>query len=435
MTTKKILFVTQLSNYDTTGKFLLHCDSGWQMCMGRIREILKLSKETFVDITGPLRSQLDTQPEKITPDLFIDNRVRYIEMKIIPNALATRYDFDFEGVSHSLALYSHKTAITLRYDTVYLNDPLHLVNYKAMFHVKAGYQPRFVVHSHFIDNPEAPKFPIEASLWLGQCEAAIKADHNFWQCEAAMYQFFTSMSEQFLPHVVESVRAKSTPYDDGYSVAEISSYKINNVRFDIQHFKNVTKNKVVILVPNRIGGKGRSSDYTRCGQFMFDILPQLRNLREDFVVIAGNPSQKFSNQELADTCGKDGYFNLTIDAFNRDEYKFIARHSDVVVGLYGGQNGDMYGGTASRECIELGCLPIWCDFGSYSDIAKQANYPFICDDDLSNIASVFNDLIYHIKNCQMMRVESRYKKLLQDIVRNKCSYEQTTPKAMEHIFV
>jgi hypothetical protein len=42
MMQKRLLIQTQLSNYDTNGFFILACDSGWQMMLGRVREILKL---------------------------------------------------------------------------------------------------------------------------------------------------------------------------------------------------------------------------------------------------------------------------------------------------------------------------------------------------------------------------------------------------------
>lgn len=422
----RLLIQTQLSNYDSNGQFILEADSGWQMTMGRVRQILRLVKNLKIDVMGPLLDQLITSPFVLNNDLFEEyhDRLSYIPHKIIPNALATRFDFDFDGLSNVIKFYDASEP----YDAVYINDPMHLRNFKALFELKAKYQPKFFVHSHFIDNPECPKFPKDASLWFGQCEAALRADFNFWQCESSMNVFFDSFSKYFSSDQLNLVKRKSAPWDDGYSSEEINS-KINfdNIRFDQGKFKELIDNKIVIFVPNRIGGKGRSSDYTNCGKFMFEILPQLRELRDDFIVIAGNPNQKFSNQELYQMCGKYGYVSLVHNALTRDEFKFIVKNSDISIGLY---DQDSYGGTVARECIELGCLPLWLDNYEYSTIANHANYNFIANPDFSNIVSVIDRLMFEIKTNNDSWRRNIIDKL-KSVVQNRCSYEQTTPIALK----
>ena len=436
---KRLLVQTQLSNYDTKGNFILECDSGWQMVMGRVREMLKLNPDLQVDVMGPKLEQLITAPDRVNPDLdwhylyaYVDptkenrGRLNYIQHEIIPNALVTRYDLNFELLSKIIGLHNHKKHPEFKYDAVYINDPMHLRNFKAMFMVKAGYRPQFFVHSHFIDNPECPKFPTEASLWLGQCEAAIKADFNFWQCKSAMEVFFESMGKQFQHTVVDAVRAKSLPWDDGYSAEEISTgLEVKNIRFDINAFDRMTQGKVVLFVPNRIGGRGRSSDYTNCGKFMFDILPELRKRRQDFIVIAGNPSQKFFNHELEQECGPNGYVSLVPDALNRDEFKYVVRHAQIAVGLY---DQDAYGGTAARECIELGCMPLWLDNYEYSSLAREAGMQrLLAKADFSDLVDAADRLMTEATDWLWVR---RQNAKIRDVVRRRCSYESTTPTAM-----
>jgi hypothetical protein len=437
MAVKRLLVQTQLSNYDTNGKFILECDSGWQMVMGRVREMFKLNPELHVDVMGPYwdldgERQLKTHPWDINPDLFETGRLRYIEHYIYSNALLTRYDFNFGHIVDMLRLGDHKVDPSLRYDAVYINDPLHLRNFRAMFFLKAGYVPKFYVHSHFIDNPECPKFPTEASLWMGQCEAARKADWNFWQCKSAMDVFFSSIAKEYQHHVVEEVRAKSEPWDDGYSSAEINApLDEKNLRFDLHDVVEKLRGKVVIFVPNRIGGKGRSSDYTNCGKFMFEILPELRKRCNDFVVVCGNPSQKIFNHELEEWCGKDGYISLVPDSLRRDEFKFVARYSHIVVGLY---DQDAYGGTAARECIELGCLPLWLDCNEYSSLAREAGYPtqWLAKPDFSNLVDVAAEMVFNVRAAG--RPELNFvKNNLRSVVRKRCSYESTTPAAMQRM--
>lgn len=405
------------------------------MVMGRVREMLKAVPDLHIDVMGPCidydgQRQVLTLPEEINPDLWNrfgpagERRLRYVEHWIEPNALATRYNFDIEYMSGVLGLSQHKADPSKRYDIVFINDPMHLRNFKALFQLKAGYRPKYVVHSHFLDNPSCPKFPTEASLWMGQVEAARKADLNFWQCESALRIFLGEMEQEFQQKVVDEVKEKSFPWDDGYSVDEIRSpIDDSKLRFDKVELAKKVDGKVIIFVPNRIGGRGRSSDYTNCGKFMFEWLPELRKVRQDFVVIAGNPSQKFLNSELEDECGPNGYINIVPDALNRDEFKYVAKMSHIALGLY---DQDSYGGTVARECVELGCAPVWPDMFEYAAISREVGgWPFMCRPDFSNILETICDAIHHCKDGDTRQL-ARWMQNLQRVVRDRCSYEETT---------
>ena len=435
MMSKRLLVQTQLSNYDTNGKFILECDSGWQMVMGRVREMLRQNSKLSIDVMVPVRKQLLTQPEVVNPDLWKkyglegERRLNFIEHFIIPNAIVTRYDFDWTNVSKSLGLAAHRLESSQRYDAVYINDPMHLRNFKSMFHIAGGYQPRFYVHSHFVDVPSCPKFPLETSLWHGQCEAAIKADWNFWQCSSALSEFERESRLLFKDSVVDEIMSKSTPWDDGYSQEEIlTPPDTSNVRFDPAQLRRWrAEGNVIIFVPNRIGGMGRSSDYTNCGKFMFEMLPKLRQTGKPYVVLAGNPSQKFSNGELEKMCGENGYVSLVPDSFTRDEFKVIARNSDIAVGLY---DQDTYGGTVARECVELGCLPLWIDCNEYSSITHEVgNWPFLARSDFSDLVDVTSKLIDFVISDPPSHAS--WAARFRFAVRTRCSYESTTVNAMK----
>lgn len=430
-----LLVQTQLSNI-VNGKFDISCDSGWQMTINRCREFLKLNPDIHIDIMGPTRKQLITDVELVNPDLWNahghdtdgDCRLTYVPHVIIPNALVTRYDFDWHGIQTELKLEEHKQDINKRYDAVYINDPMHLRAFKAMFHVVGGYQPKFYVHSHFIDTPECPKFPQEASLWLGQCEAALKADYNFWQCDSSMQEFFTSMGKWFTQDVVDDVRAKSMASDDGYSIAEITSpVDMSKLGFSPAIWHGYTKGKAVLFFPNRISPS--SGDYTNGMKFMFEVLPELRKRRQDFTVVCGNPNLKFPNNELLQRCGQHGYVKLHDFTLNRDEYKWVAAHSDIVVGLY---DKDAYGGTATRECIELGCVPLWLNLNEYANIAKQASYGhMLAKADFSDLLDKADNLIGLAGAPSAQAVLRSYNEHLKKVVRRQCSYEQTVPAMMK----
>jgi hypothetical protein len=429
MMQKRLLIQTQLSNYDTNGFFILACDSGWQMMLGRVREILKLVPDIQIDILMPKRKTLLTQPEQITPDLFKTGQVHLIEIDILPNALATRYDFNFEEISNKL-VFDHKEYG--KYTHVFINDPMLLRNYKALFMLQAKYRPKFICHSHFIDNVESPKFPQEASLWFGQMEAAYKADVNFFQCESAMNIFFESASKWLTQEKLDEIKAKSWPWDDGYSHDEMSSpINFDNIRFDLEKFIEDTQGKTILFVPNRVGGsyKGqyRSSDYTNCGKFLFEIMPELWKCRQDFVVIAGNPNQKFTNDEVAELC--PAYYKLVDDAFNRDEYKMLCRVGhDISVSLY---SMDAFGGTSNRELLDLGSIPLMTNCNEYADIAKNVDWPqeLMINSDLSNALEVTNRLIEFVKESIELGYLERWKDLFSNEVYRRSAYESTTLEA------
>lgn len=376
---KRLLIQTQLSNYTKDGKFVLECDSGWQMCISRATELLRLIPDLRIDLTGPLTDQCITSP--LATKLLHHANVCYIPMYVPPDAPLSRHHFD------------SRVLLRNSYDTAYINDPMQLRNYMALLGKKCKL---YASHNHFIDNPSCPKFG--GMLWLGQCEAVRRADVNFWQCESALKEFEADFG---------AVAPNSYAWDDGYSVAEITS-PVANTRFQLPY------DKPIVFVPNRVGGRGRSSDYTNCGKFLFEVVPQLRK-KADFYVITGNPGQKFSNQELVDECG---VLDLVPGPLTRDEYKYVAANSSIAVALY---DKDTYGGTAIRECIELGCRPLWLNCYEYGSISRAASYPFTCT--WETIVETALKLLTEMADIQALQTE----------VRRRCSIEATTGIAAQRL--
>jgi hypothetical protein len=389
---KRLLVQTQLSNYTKDGLFVLECDSGWQMCMNRVRELLRLVPNLHVDVTGPKHNQLVTVPEGINPEFLLPS-VRYVQHYVPPNALLSRHHFDVREMIEVLRR---------EYDAAYINDPMQFRNYKALLRSNCKL---YAVHNHFVDVPSCPKFPEDVSLWHGQCEAVSRGDINFFQCAPALDEFERAYGKAPNAYV----------WDDGYSVSEVlTPVNPRRIRFD----PALLKRRPVVFVPNRVGGRGVSSDYTNCGKFLFELLSKQRN----FNVVAGNPSQKFSNQQLTVECGA---LPLTIDAFTRDEYKLVATNTSVVVALY---DKDTYGGTAVRECIELGALPLWLNCNEYAAISREAEYPFLVNMDFSNTVEVLETLL-----ALPLDARNEYSEKLRTVVRAKCSTEVTTRAAAERM--
>jgi len=416
----RLLIQTQLSNYDISGKYILECDSGWNMMIGRIIEILKHNETLKIDILVPKDEQVLTKPEEIVSQYANFNRVKFLKQRLTNNAVKNRYDFNYHELEN---LLSDKAK---EYTHVYINDPMLLRNFKSLFYLSFKCQPKFITHSHFIDNPENPKVPADVTYWYGQMETAIRSDYNFWQCESAMNVFFESMSNFYSSDIISVIKNKSEPWDDGYSSSEINTpIDYGKLRFKLP------KDKLIVFIPNRVGGLGKSFDYTNAGKFMFggQELNNLYNIRKDFIVVSGNPSQKISNDELTHLCKP--YVKLVPGTFTRNEYRYIASKAHINVGLY---DNDSYGGTAWRECIDLGCLPLSVNIYEYKLFFDELSYPFKVNVDFGNMIETLNDMLNFSREysyCDENGV-TRYTKdfNIRKSVLEKCSYEKTTPNKL-----
>jgi len=409
----KLLIQTQMSNYNSEGIYNLVGDSGWNMVINRVLVMLKMNKELEVDILVPADIQVVQQPEEIVEGYDNFERVRFLRQNLTNHAFKTRFDFNWDEIAEAIRERGGE------YTHVYINDPMQYRNYKALLYSEFKNEPKFFVHSHFIDNPETPKVPSQFTYWFGQMETAIRCDYNFWQCESAMHIFFGSMKKWYNEDIVEKVKEKSIPWDDGYSQTEMGIIDFNNVRIDIDEFDKMRKGKTVVFIPNRVS---KQFDYTNTGKFLFDWVHKLD--RDDVIIIVGNPNQKFTNDEIVE---KSRHVVKVSDGpLNRDEYKFIAMNSDIIVALY---DNDSYGGTALRECVELGCMPLAPNLFEYKRIFDQAGFDIRIKEDLSNTIEVLDELIRHSKAHPTLWFEQQEK--MRAVVRMMCSTESTTPRIME----
>jgi glycosyltransferase involved in cell wall biosynthesis len=159
---------------------------------------------------------------------------------------------------------------------------------------------------------------------------------------------------------------------------------MHNIRFDISLIPHST---TVVWVPNRIGGLGRSFDYTNNGRFLFDELPKVKS--KGFVVICGNPSQKITNDEIAGCVPE--YVKLVPGALNYDEYKWCTQRADIVVALY---DKDTNGGIAVLEAMHHGAMPLMLDINEYSRYFDDLNFPYNPRaKSLDDVAQAFDNLM------------------------------------------
>lgn len=412
----RLLWQCQLSNYDSHGKFNLVGDSNWQLVVTKLPHMFKVNPNMSVTVLAPrakdcLERPIELLREACAPEIL--DKVKVIEIPIIPSALKTRFDFPWDEMV--------KTVPREEYTHVYINDPMLYRHWRALAHLEWNLAPKFIVQTHFLDTPKDPVVPPEVAYWYGTVEAVQRADVAMWHSDAMRRQFTTAMRGKFSKRAVKEVIAKSIVWKSGYSTTEIHKpVDMSRVRFD----PDVLKGKMVVWVPNRVGGLGRSLDYTNAGKFLFEQVPKLWQRRQDFVVVAGNPSAKISNDEIANAC--PAYVKLVDGPLNRDEYRWLSARADLVVALY---LLDANGGLAALEAIDHHAMPIFPNVNEYKTYFTAADWE--CSmrvwPNLNNTHEVVGNMIDGIKNGLI----KAHAKRMRNFVRSYASYESTTAQAMK----
>lgn len=409
----RILFQLQLSNYTPDGKFVLTADSNWQIFCTKVLQMVKIRPDLKVDVIVPSESQCLENVDELLREHCLTDNVFPVNIPIQTNAPATRYDFSWSMIKFMLEgkidNYSH----------VFINDPMLLPNYRALFHL-ARLKPKFILQTHFLDSPVARVVDPELSYWYGTVDACNKSDMFLWHCNSMQDVFREALEIEFKPEVVDRLMKKSDVFKDGYSINEIRKpVNLGNIRFDTSKLDG----KTIIWIPNRVGGLGKSFDYTNNGKFMFDIIPKLWEQRQDFVVIAGNPNQKVSNDEIAAAC--PAYMKLLPGPVNRDEYRWLSRRADIVGAFY---TNDTNGGLACLESLEFNSVPLFPDIYEYSVYFNESQFPteLRISPDFSNAVEVTSRLLDQFKTEDVVAATGRMRKF----IRSYAAYENTTLEMM-----
>lgn len=419
-----ILWQLQLSVANLDKKFILTADSNWQIFVTKAINMVKVNPDIEITALVPYSKQCVERPWDLLVEHGLTKNVHIAEIPINVNPLATRYDFPWDVINAALGLgatrdCSHHLS---RFTHVYINDPMLLRHYKALFYVEKQ-KPKFIVQTHFLDSPSGRIADDDISYWNGTFEAVEKADVALWHCDSMNEVFSNDACADFSRERALNAIMKCEVWKDGYSIDEIRKPVVMaNVRFDLE---KAVQGKKIVWIPNRVGGLGRSFDYTNNGKFMFEIVPELWKRRQDFVVIAGNPNQKISNDELAKLC--PAYVKLIDSAPNRDEYRYLSAKADIVVALY---LNDTNGGLASLESMEASdgkVMPLFPNVNEYKTYFDSVSFPdeFRVNDDLSNTVDVLDRLL-DVSNSELT-------KELLNFVRYYAAYEYTTPKMMDYL--
>jgi hypothetical protein len=196
---KKLLWIPQYSNYNTSGKFILEADSNWQFVVTKLPMMFRENPKMSVRVIVPW--DCVTQPQDLLEDAFSNFRdydVKLIRVGIVANAAQTRYDFDFETWKYNvfrkndLADYTH----------VYVNDPMLVRHVKTLFVIAKKVMPKFITHTHFLDTPDQPLVSKDLSYWHGTVEACVKSDVVMWHCNAMQDQFIDAANKDYKHHIV-----------------------------------------------------------------------------------------------------------------------------------------------------------------------------------------------------------------------------------------
>lgn len=414
-----ILYQLQLSVYNTNGKFILTADSNWQIFLTKVINMVKVDPKIKIDVLVPKLEDCIENPYQILKDFKLDNNVNLIQIRIAPNALKTRYDFPYNAIERALGdrIYD--------YTHVYVNDPMLLRHYKALFFLRKM-NPKFIIQVHFLDSPMGRIVDPNVSYWRGLCESCEKADIVLMHSQSQLKLFKQALKNDFKKHIVDSILNKTLVWKDGYSIDEIRK-PINerNIRFNTHDLDD----KTIIWLPNRVGGLGKSFDYTRNGKVLFELIPKLWEQRQDFVVLAGNGNQKISNEEIRDRC--PAYYYFPFGAVNRDEYRWISKRADIVGAFYNARE-DQNGGLASLESVEFGSVPLFTNNIEYKVYFDKVNWPqnLRINPDLSDFVEVTSRLL----DCYTSNKVQNKRRRIQKFIRQYSAYEYTVPEMMKLLF-
>ena len=381
------LWQLQLSN-QFDGKFSLTGDSNWTMFVAKARELKKHDPDLHISVIVPFNKQIHEDVHHELMKNGLNEFVYPFKMWVPTNAILSRYHFEMsEWEALLLTVHPH---------VVYINDPCLVGNVRAvMTHTKS--KALLLSQCHFLDSPDTPLVPVDCTYWNRTVEATEKADLNIWHCH-------TQMMEWADLHPFN--HDKSVVWKSGHSTDMLDEpINMNNLRFD---YNSIPHGARVVWVPNRIGGLGKSFDYTNNGRFLFEELPKVVN--RDFIVLCGNPSQKITNQEL--TALVPEYMELVPGAMNYDEYKWCTQRADIVVALY---DKDTNGGIAVLEAIYHGAIPLMPDMNEYSRYFEDANFPFAprVMPDLSDIAFKLDHLQFWMDERVMPEIRHRLQKAIE----------------------
>lgn len=411
-----ILFQLQLSSYDVNGIFNMIADSNWQVFVSKAINMIKVDSNIHFDVIVPEHHQCKENLYDILRLHNLHKNVSLIELRIAPNALKTRYDFDYSR-------YEAKLATRIKHYThIYVNDPMLTRHFRAMTYLYKC-NPIIITQCHFLDTPENRLVDESVSYWEGTVEGMLKSDYCVWHSTSQMHDFFVSLEEDYKSRIINNIKKKSIVWKSGYSIEEIRMpINYDNIRFDTKQFDN----KTVVWVPNRVGGLNRSFDYTNNGKFLFEIVPELWKKRQDFVIVAGNPSQKIGNYEISQKCPACAYFDF--GALNRDEYRWLSQRANIVVALY---TIDQNGGCGCLESIEFGATPLFPDVYEYQYYFDNVSWPqeLRIKPNLQNTDQVLSKLIdiYKTQTSQT-KVEE-----LRQFIQHYAAYEYITEPIMKQL--
>lgn len=427
----RLLWQLQFSCYDTHGKFIFTGDSNWQVMVTKLLYMLRENSELTVVALVPEWRERGENPHILIKEVLgeLVDRVKLVCVPIYPNALRTRFDFPYTEYARAIKREHDRGKFT----HVYMNDPMLTRHFRALFLVEKLGSPTFITQTHFLDSPSSKIVPAECSYWHGTVEGNLKSDVCLWHCDSMQEFFLSELAIDYNDRIVKQIAKKSAVWKSGYSIDEINrSVSLRDLRFKLPNDKHI------VFVPNRIGGLGKSFDYTNNGRFMFEWANALYERRQDFVVVAGNPSQKILNDELAEHCKP--YIKIVPTTVTRNEYRHICAASDVVVALY---TTDTNGGLAALEAIDLGCTPLLPNVYEYKKYFDAVKWPkdLRINPNLSDVVDVLDRILdNHSLSCSRtsddgIRLSSvgndvRLVKL-RNHIRQTTTYEHTTHAAMQ----
>ncbi len=309
---KNILFDLQLSVLTSLkdGNFIFETDSNVNVARFTIKGLLKKSKNLHFYLLVPEKTKIEAIKRKkiktvksFMKDIANNKRVTFIEYPYYGNPFIDRMSFNSRNLKKELK--------DIKIDLVYTNDPNKVLAYKTFFYQQQNEFVPVISRNHWVTGKLHRKVPKKIDFIIRQIEGTLNSDFSTFNSKTAIKMLIENSKEHFNDNVRKAIRKKSVPIDT-VDLEKVDSFK-NDFKFD----------KFTILWGHRL------SYYTGWEE-VFNVLNKIYEKRKDFILVAPDPGNKFSQKEL-----KKKYpflSQINKKKWSHEDYLKMCWTADLVIG-------------------------------------------------------------------------------------------------------
>jgi len=346
----------------TTGKFLLDADENINIA----NYILNNIDPYIYNMTCVLPESYQIDQTISIEDIFKPLTPQFVFSSFPTNNVLQRYHFD--------ANFYYNLLKNNQYDVIINNVDTNSRNIRAILeNLKSSM--KLITFVHFIDLPSKYVTTKMTSYFRRQIDSALASDCTWFLSKLNLTNFLL----EAVPFVTadEYMRLCDT------CIVMPLVFSDSNLRSRIataNTFPSLHGNRKTVIFPNRLS----ENNYTHHVNFIGAVNNVYKKI--DFDVYMTNPNEGIS-YDILEKEVDNIVFPFGKRRLNRSEYFRLLCSSDFIVALF----RETHGGTACREAIYAGAIPIIPSRNDYLMLRDQLFYDMdfkMVDDDLSNLEEV-----------------------------------------------